>query len=372
MDSLDWDYDVATPYEQPLGGSQSALCYLAAELARRQSQVTLYCGTSSPRDVMGVKCVSARDLPLKTFRQPFDAIITLNAPADDCLQLRPYLALTTPLVLWTQLAFNSPLMLSLQRPEVRDGWDAIVCVSEWHRSTLIEHYGVDPARVIVRRNAIAPPFEGLFQNRDELASAKGLRLLLCYTSTPYRGLDVLVDAFPSVRAEFADAQLAVFSSMKVYQQNEPDDAYRALYERCRSTPGVRYVGSLSQARLAEELKSVSVLAYPNTFAETSCIAVMEALAAGLYVITADRGALAETAMGFGTLVPPVEGKENIAQFARDYLHTLKLVLRQRALDPASFAAARFEQVQAINASCTWRIRAAEWEESIRDWKRARG
>ena len=35
LDSIGWDYDVSTPYERPLGGSQSALAYLAAELARR-------------------------------------------------------------------------------------------------------------------------------------------------------------------------------------------------------------------------------------------------------------------------------------------------------------------------------------------------
>ena len=35
LDFIRWDYDVATPRERPLGGSQSALCYLAAALARR-------------------------------------------------------------------------------------------------------------------------------------------------------------------------------------------------------------------------------------------------------------------------------------------------------------------------------------------------
>ena len=120
-------------------------------------------------------------------------------------------------------------------------------------------------------------------------------------------------------------------------------------------PGSATWGRCSQPRLAEELKAVSILAYPNTFAETSCIAVMEAMAAGLLVVTTDLGALPETTMGFGTLVSPASrsgGDRRVR--CSGFLDRLKGVLRDRAADPAGFAAARFEQVEAINAGCTWR------------------
>jgi glycosyltransferase involved in cell wall biosynthesis len=371
VDSIGWDYDVSTPYERPLGGSQSALAYLAAELARRGARVTLYSGTSRPGEVMGVTCVSTQNIPDGSLEQPFDAFIILNGPAELGARLRPRISPTTPLILWTQHAADQPAMQQLRQSEVRQGWDAIACVSEWHRATMIGHYGLDPARVFVLRNAIAPCFEGLVSSRDELARAKGSRLILSYTSTPFRGLEVLIHAFPEVRREFADAELQIFSSMKVYQQEEPGDVYAPLYHQCRQTPGVRYVGSLSQPRLAEELKPASILAYPNTFAETSCIAVMEAMAAGLLVVTTDLGALPETTMGFGALVSPATGPTGIAGFLHGFLDRLKGVLRDRAADPLGFSAARFEQVEAINAGCTWRARALQWEEAIRGWRHAR-
>jgi glycosyltransferase involved in cell wall biosynthesis len=371
VDSIGWDYDVSTPYERPLGGSQSALAYLAAEVARRGSRVTLYSGTSRPGEVMGVTCVSTQNIPGGSLGQPFDAFIVLNGPGELGAQLRPHLAPTTPLVLWTQHAADQPAMQHLHQDEARQAWDAIACVSEWHRATMIGHYRLDPARVFVLRNAIAPCFEGLFSSRDELAQAKGSRPVLSYTSTPFRGLNVLIHVFPEVHREFSTAELHVFSSMKVYQQEEAGDAHAPLYHQCRHMPGVRYVGSLPQPRLAEELKPASILAYPNTFAETSCIAVMEAMAAGLLVVTTDLGALPETTMGFGALVSPGAGPAGITGFVQGFLDRLKSALRDRAADPPGFAAARFEQVQAINTACTWRARAVAWEEAIQGWKRAR-
>jgi glycosyltransferase involved in cell wall biosynthesis len=320
---------------------------------------------------MGVTCLSILNIPAESLAQPFDALIVLNGPAEICLRLRPHLAPATPLVLWTQHAPDQSAMQALQHPEVRHGWDAIVCVSQWHRTTMIGQFGLDASRVVVLRNAIAPFFEGLFSNRDELARDKGARPILSYTSTPFRGLDVLISVFPRARAGFPDLRLDVFSSMRVYQQDEAADAFGPLYEQCRSTPGVRYVGGLAQPRLAEELRAASVLAYPNTFAETSCIAVMEAMAAGLLVVTTDLGALPETTMGFGALVPSADDPAGPGAFAEHFLDRLKGVLRDRADDPTGFASARFAQVEAVNAGCTWRVRAPHWEEAIRSWRQAR-
>lgn len=41
VDPCRWDYDVDTPFERPLGGSQSALAYLTAALAGRGHDVVL-------------------------------------------------------------------------------------------------------------------------------------------------------------------------------------------------------------------------------------------------------------------------------------------------------------------------------------------
>jgi glycosyltransferase involved in cell wall biosynthesis len=124
---------------------------------------------------------------------------------------------------------------------------------------------------------------------------------------------------------------------------------------------------LPQPALAKELAAASILAYPNTFAETSCIAVMEALAAGLLVVTSDLGALPETCGGFGRLVPPIKEGRSAEQFAMDFARALDLAIRDWRSDPGGLIRQRFQQVQAINDTCTWQRRAAEWEQAAAQW-----
>ena len=370
LDPLGWDYDVATPLERPLGGSQSALCYLAAGLAQRGNQVTLLSGAREPHVALGVRCRSAEQMSDGLFAPPCDAVVVLNGPADVCLRLRPLLAPSTLLVLWTQHAFDQPDMHALARPAARDEWDLIACVSDWHRSTMIQHYGLEPSHVVVRRNAIAPPFEGLFTDEQALIRAKSSRLILTYTSTPFRGLDVMLSVFPEVRRQHEEAELHVYSSMQVYQHDERNDPYRSLYERLRAMPGVKYIGAVPQSTLARAMREATILSYPNTFAETSCIAVMEALAAGLHVVTSDLGALHETTMGFGTLAPII-GIKDRDQFASLYLTHLTEILQTWAPDPEAFAVEHFGQIKAVNEHCTWQRRAVEWEETLGSCQRRR-
>jgi len=98
-------------------------------------------------------------------------------------------------------------------------------------------------------------------------------------------------------------RLKVFSSLKAYQVIEERDEWEPLYRRCAETAGVEYVGSVTQSEVARQLRSVNILAYPNTFAAISCIAVMEALASGCFVVTSNWEYLPETTAVFARLIP---------------------------------------------------------------------
>src|SRR5262249_41388792 len=150
------------------------------------------------------------------FAAPDTLAVVLNGPAEHCHPLREVVPPGRPLLLWSQHASDQPAMQALRNPAVASGWDGIVCISDWQRRTYIEELGVPPGRTIILRNAIGPAFENLFRNPQQLDDAKPLAVKLAYTSTPFRGLDVLLDCFPTIRSRHPNATLQVFSSMQVY------------------------------------------------------------------------------------------------------------------------------------------------------------
>ncbi|UEM02111.1 glycosyltransferase [Skermanella rosea] len=360
VDLMPWDYDADTPYERPLGGMQSAACHLAAALARQGHEVALATRTGRPGRRRGVACLALDDPGDRDAlrRATWDAVVSLTAQAGP---IRALVAPGTRAFLWTGHAEDQPAVACLGDPAERRGWDGVVLVGEWQRAGYAASFGLEPGRSTVLRNAISPPFQDLFEDARDLAAAKAADgpMDLAYTSTPFRGLELLAGMFPLVARP---ARLRVFSDMGPYPTGPADSQFAGLYERCRSTPGIEHVGSLPQPALARALRPVPILAYPCTFPETGCIAVMEAMAAGCAVVASDLGGLAETTAGHALLVDP---GEDWSSFPGRYLCALDLVMAS-VRSPAGIARL-WEQVRFVNATATWDVRAREWTDRLAAW-----
>ncbi|WP_448662922.1 glycosyltransferase [Sphingomonas sp. CJ20] len=362
IDPLGWDYTPQTPREMPLGGSQSALCYLSEALASRGVNVTLITGTSAPGFVRGVVCVNGAQRPWDHVAGA-DLVVVLNeCPPEMAVKLRASLSIDARLVLWTQHAHGEPAIAALRDAAMRDVWDYFAFVSEWQRDAYVRAFGIRPARCTVLRNAVAPSFAHLFAAGQRIMDAKAWPPTLAYTSTPFRGLDVLLDSFPTIRSAVPGVRLEVFSSLAPYRVAATADPYGALYRRCAETDGVDYVGAVSQADLADRLRGVTALAYLNRFAETSCISVMEALAAGCLVVSSRLGALPETGMGFAHLTPvPSDPAQHAALYAQHMIGALRDYRKGEGTERRLRA-----QVDHVNAAVTWANRADAWIAWIQD------
>jgi predicted O-linked N-acetylglucosamine transferase (SPINDLY family)/glycosyltransferase involved in cell wall biosynthesis len=373
VDPINWDYQIETPYRSPLGGSQSALCYLAEALATQGHDIFLLNSATLAGLSRGVVCLPLNALSANLMQSLApDALVILNSVAFG-RQIKPLLPLHTRLVCWLQSAHDQSNVLPLQQTDEQAIFDGFVLVSDWQRQQFQSHFKLEPTRVAVLRNAIAPAFQNIFPNHQPILAAKAQPPIVAYTSTPFRGLDLLLDAIPGIRQAFPGTVLKVFSSMQVYQQNEADDLFSQLYRRCRETEGVEYVGSLSQPALAQELRTVTALTYPNTFFETSCIAVLEAMACGCQVITSNLGALLETTAGFAQLISVPQHEPIPSRFAKftevsrqNYLQqfisaTIEALSAMESTPAVDTCETKLRtQVDYVNQHCVWSVRAQEW------------
>jgi glycosyltransferase involved in cell wall biosynthesis len=351
-DFIGWDYQVESVYQMPLGGSQSALCYLAEAMAKLGHDVFLLNCTSISGLSRGVTCLHWRDSG--EVLQSLDAIIVLSI-AGQGRQIRKLIGKHTRLILWLHTIPSQPVVETLQNQEERDVYNGFAVISEWQRDQYYQHFNIDSSKTSILRNAIATTFSGIFPENTSIVKEKSQPPVLAYTSTPFRGLNILLAVFPLIRAAVPGTRLKVFSSMKVYQISETEDEYTELYRQCQETEGVEYIGSIPQPDLARELQSITVLAYPNTYPETSCITVMEAMASGCRIVTSNLAALPETTAGFANLIPIQEDWEVYKnQFTEAIIQNLQNFM---SVDTENHLR---QQVDYINNCCTWSVRAEEW------------
>lgn len=338
-------YDVETPLNEPLGGSESAMCYLAVQLADLGHDVTLFRRFSGEYVKRKVNHLPVR----KVVETPLDVLIIQNTPYPGAqLRLKKLIKDSVKLVFWSQHASNQPPVETLHEKKIKESFDKVVLISKWQQKDYKEVFGFKKEKVVILKNAISPAFENLknIEIKEPLSMA--------YTSTPFRGLGLLIEIFSTVKSINSNAKLDVFSSMNVYQAPDREKHYEKLYEACRQTFGINYVGSLPQKELAKRLSGIEILAYPNIFPETSCIAVMEAMAAGCQIVTSKLGALPETAAGFARLLDITKNRD---EYYKDFVKAL--------LEPIDKSQIK-KQVEFVNKNYTWKVRAKEWDQMLKN------
>ncbi len=346
-------FNVATPDTEPLGGSESCVCYLARQLAKNGHDVTLVARLpeNSAGAAMGVAHHPPPIIQDGEFfaAGQFDIVIACNAPVA-CPHLRA-ISPKSLIILWDHVPPDQPSMRELSNPEVLQSIDLIVYVSEWQKSETEKRFGINKKSAVIG-NGLTPAFENMFGSAQELRAAKENRA--AYTTIPYRGLPVLLKVMENLEQ---DMKLDIFSSMRVYQM--ADDEYAALYREAAKDPRITSHGAVSQTELGKRLKPAAFLAYPSVCAETFCIAALEAMAAGMKVISTRLGALETTTMGYADLIPvETSSPDDLATAFKNALGKNIIEFREH---PDAWAEKMFEQVQSVNRACTWTVRAGDWE-----------
>jgi len=202
-------------------------------------------------------------------------------------------------ILWQKNSYDQPNLASwFKDPSNHHKYDWYVFNSHWTFEKFRIAFDLPTEKCAVIKNGI--------ENISPILTTykKGDPIKIIHQNTPWRGLNVLLGAMQLVKNPLIT--LDVYSSTKVYGKqfyDANDKYYQTLYEQADALPNVNYIGYKSNEYIREHMKDYRMYVYPSIWEETSCISLLESMAAGLYCITTNLGALFETGAEFPVYVP---------------------------------------------------------------------
>ena len=222
------------------------------------------------------------------------------------------LVIDKPNVLWIQNSYDQPNVAPWFINKLNHGkYDWYVFNSHWVYEKYRYHFKIPTENCLIIKNG----FDDDLILKTEYKPSEKIKLV--YTSTPWRGLDVLLGAMEKVKSD--KVELDVYSSTQIYGdqfKDLVDKEYEALYEKAKSLKNVNYKGYTHHKDLVKVLHNYDIFVYPNHWEETSCIAAIEALACGQVGLVTNNGALYETCAEFPIYVPYLTDKKMLVdQFA---------------------------------------------------------
>lgn len=348
INCLGMPFNGETIKTQSLGGSESAAYYLARELARSHKvQVFTNCEQEGTRD--GVDYLFAgRQTEAAPMGERFH-FYGLNTPHDVMIIQRHHNAFAYNWASKINLWWVHDLALYRFAPTVGAmmyNVDGVLTVSQYHTDQISKVYGIDPDICFAIGNAVDLE---LFEGHAPRQPLEGRTVKLLYSSRPERGLEHLVKPGGVMEQLGEGYALTVVG----YDNTTPDmrPYYEALWARVDELPNCRNAGALSKPGLADLMCDADLLVYPTTFEEVSCITAMEAMAAGLPMISSHHGALPETCKGAGVVLCPVDGTDNapIADVSR-YVTAVRQCADQELHDKLSG-----KQLEAAKDKTWWQV-----------------
>lgn len=256
-----------------------------------------------------------------------------------------------PNVLWIQNSYDQPNVAPWFANKLNHGkYDWYVFNSHWVYEKFRHYFKIPTENCLIIKNG----FDDDLILKKEFKPNNKIKLV--YTSTPWRGLDVLLDAMEQVKSN--KVELDVYSSTQIYGdkfKEVSDKDYVALYDKAKSLNNVNYLGYTNHKDLIKVLHTYDVFVYPNHWEETFCISALEALACGQIGLITNNGALYETCAEFPIYVPYLTDKKLLADQFAFAIETLPEIINNVSNDQIKF------QMEYYKKFYHWSVIKTYWE-----------
>jgi UDP-glucose:(glucosyl)LPS alpha-1,2-glucosyltransferase len=211
-------------------------------------------------------------------------------------------------ILWEQNSYDQPnIQPWMKDPSNHSKYDWYVFNSHWCAEKYRMFFKLPADKCTVIKNATEH-----FPKRK--VYKKGDPIKLIFHPTPWRGLNVMLGAMQLIKNK--NVTLDVYSSTEVYGtsfKKANDKIYQPLYKQAKKLPNVNYIGYKPNEQIVKNITQYQIFAYPNIWEETSCISAIEAMAAGLHMITTNYGALYETCSEWPVYVQYSDNYKRLAE-----------------------------------------------------------
>lgn len=278
--------------EVGLGASEKMVVEMAERLASRGFAVTVYCSLNCPEGrYAGVEWRWTAHYNYELYR---DFLVLWRLP--QTLETLPFRA--GRIYVWMHDVGHN----GAWTPTVQARVDKVIFLSKFQRSL---HPSLPEDKVYYSRNGV--DLERHIYDRRP----KQQRIVYC--SSPDRGWLTAINVFNQSELAEDGYKLHLFygfgKTWRTMMAQHPygyvvelgRDMDRLLYEDwCLRACDQRTVinrGRVGWRQMAEELQDADIWLYPTKFDEISCVAAMEAAAAGCKCVSTDHAALAETLAG---------------------------------------------------------------------------
>ena len=278
-------FDLQTPYENPLGGSETSLVLLGKGLAELGHSVVIL--------------TSKNDIKIDQNQNPMvapNSLLDHFFPDADIIVLNRFLPLSIfqnkrdkIVFYYTHDAFDQPLVQWMIDPRLVSFFDYVLFVSEWQKQTFIKYFNLKGENLEVLPNSLDLSLYFGYVGRNEKR--------LIFPSIPFKGIDVLPDLFRAICEKVKDdsLELHVFSSMSLYgeEREQENRQYEYSFSRLQRMPGVFLHEPVSMKQLAVEFMRSSLFIHPCTYHETFGMNVIQAQASGCVPFVVNNGAVGE-------------------------------------------------------------------------------
>lgn len=255
-------------------------------------------------------------------------------------------------ILWLHDLPGDPESQHLADPESVNRFAKIVFVSHWQMNEYISTYNLPYEKCAVVKNAIEP-IEYKERPQDGVTR-------LIYHSTPHRGLQLLIPVFEFFQNKY-NIELDVYSSFNLYGWGERDEPYKDLFERMDANPKIRNHGTVSNDEIRKAVQKADIFAYPNIWPETSCLCLIEALAAGCLTVHPNYCALPETSADWSIMYQWIPDPNDHANM---FASVLENVLESYNTDKKLPEAMLQYQSNYYNNHYSWDKRMGEWNQLL--------